>query len=277
MATPTDIALLVSDIDGTLVAPDKTLTPRASEAVSELGRAGVGFTLVSSRPPRGMAGLIRALDVRLPFAAFNGASLIGPDMKLIRALRISEAAARQTLDFLAARGIAAWVFADDAWFVTDAGGERVEHERHTVSFDPTVVTDFDAVIDRIDKIVGVSDDHPALAAAEAALSALLGGAASAVRSQTYYLDITHPRADKGLAVRDLAVATQVDLARTAVIGDMSNDVAMFKVAGFAIAMGQASDAVKAQAQAVTGPNTADGFADAVAQLILPRAAKPTVG
>jgi Cof subfamily protein (haloacid dehalogenase superfamily) len=272
-----DIALLVSDIDGTLVAPDKSLTPRASEAVRELGKAGVGFTLVSSRPPRGMAGLIRALDVRLPFAAFNGASLVGADMKLIRALRLSEAAARQTLDFLAARGIAAWVFADDAWFVTDDSGERVAHERHTVSFDPTVVSDFSAVIDRIDKIVGVSDDHPALAVAEADLSALLGGAASAVRSQTYYLDVTHPHADKGLAVRDLAAAVHVDLARTAVIGDMSNDVAMFKVAGLAIAMGQATDAVKAQAHAATGPNTADGFADAVERLILPRAAKPPVG
>lgn len=273
----TDIALLVSDIDGTLVTPDKSLTARASEAVRNLGQAGVGFTLVSSRPPRGMAGLLRALDVRLPFAAFNGASLVGADMQLIRALRLSEAAASQTLDFLAARGIAAWVFADDAWFVTDDRGERVAHERHTVSFDPTVVANFDAVMDRIDKIVGVSDDHPALAKAEADLGALLGEAASAVRSQTYYLDVTHPHADKGLAVRDLAAATHVDLARTAVIGDMSNDVAMFKVAGFAIAMGQATDAVKAQAKATTGPNTADGFADAVERLILPRAAKSPVG
>lgn len=273
----TDIALLVSDIDGTLVTPDKSLTARASEAVRNLGQAGVGFTLVSSRPPRGMAGLLRALDVRLPFAAFNGASLVGADMQLIRTLRLSEAAARQTLDFLAARGIAAWVFADDAWFVTDDRGERVAHERHTVSFDPTVVANFDAVMDRIDKIVGVSDDHPALAKAEADLGALLGEAASAVRSQTYYLDVTHPHADKGLAVRDLAAATHVDLARTAVIGDMSNDVAMFKVAGFAIAMGQATDAVKSQAKATTGPNTADGFADAVEQLILPRAAKSPVG
>jgi hypothetical protein len=140
-----------------------------------------------------------------------------------------------------------------------------------------VVANFDAVIDRIDKIVGVTDDHPALAAAETELSALLGGAASAVRSQTYYLDVTHPRADKGLAVRDLAAAAHVDLARTAVIGDMSNDVAMFKVAGFAIAMGQATDVVKARAHATTGPNTADGFADAVERLILPRAIKPPVG
>ena len=57
----------------------------------------------------------------------------------------------------------------------------------------------------------------------------------------------------------------MDLANTAVVGDMFNDIAMFKVAGFSVAMGQAPDEVKAEAKAVSpADNDEDGFARAVA-------------
>jgi len=61
-----------------------------------------------------------------------------------------------------------------------------------------------------------------------------------------------------------------DLAEVAVIGDMSNDLPMFKVAGFAVAMGNASEEVKASADFITASNAEDGFARAVSQCILPR-------
>ena len=264
--------LFVSDVDGTLVTPDKVVTPAAIAAALDLHAAGVPFTLVSSRPPRGMASVIAATGVTLPFAAFNGGSLVGPDFKLIEAHRLSAEAAAGTLALLDAQGIEAFVFADDAWLLRDPNGAKVGRERNTVGFDPTVVAGFDAVIDRIDKIVGVSDDPAPLDVAETALRALLGGAANIERSQPYYLDITHPRANKGHAVRTLAERLGFALADTVVLGDMSNDIAMFRVAGFAIAMGQAPPSVKAAAQAVTLANTEDGWAEAVRTLVLPRLA-----
>jgi Cof subfamily protein (haloacid dehalogenase superfamily) len=264
--------LFVSDVDGTLVTPDKAVTPAAIAAAADLHAAGVPFTLVSSRPPRGMAQVIAATGVTLPFAAFNGGSLVGPNFKLIEAHRLSVEAAAGTLALLEAQGIEAFVFADDAWLLRDPDGAKVGRERRTVGFDPTVVTGFDAVIDRIDKIVGVSDDPVPLDVAETLLRAALGGGANIERSQPYYLDITHPRANKGHAVRTLAERLGYALADTVVLGDMTNDIAMFRVAGFAIAMGQAPPPVKAAAQAVTGANTADGFAEAVRTLVLPRLA-----
>ena len=264
--------LFVSDVDGTLVTPDKALTPAAIAAADDLHAAGVPFTLVSSRPPRGMAQVIAATGVTLPFAAFNGGSLVGPGFKLIEAHRLSVEAAAGTLALLEAQGIEAFVFADDAWLLRDPHGPKVGRERHTVGFEPTVVTGFEAVIDRIDKIVGVSDDPSPLDVAETMLRAALGGGANIERSQPYYLDITHPRANKGHAVRTLAERLGFALADTVVLGDMTNDIAMFRVAGFAIAMGQAPPPVKAAAQAVTGANTEDGFAEAVRTLVLPRLA-----
>jgi Cof subfamily protein (haloacid dehalogenase superfamily) len=268
----TPASLFVSDVDGTLVTPDKALTPAAIAAAGELHAAGVPFTLVSARPPRGMAWLIAALGVTQPFAAFNGGSLVGPDLQIIEAHRLSAEAASQSLALLDAQGVEAFVFADGAWLLRDANGPKVARERRTVGFDPTVVSGFDAVIDRIDKLVAVSDNPGPLDAVEAALRPALAGRANIERSQPYYLDITHPLANKGDAVRRLAERLGASLAQTVVLGDMTNDVAMFRVAGFAIAMGQAPAAVKAEAAAVTGANTEDGFAQAVRTLVLPRLA-----
>ncbi len=271
--TAAPIALLVSDIDGTLVTPDKQITPEALKAVADLKAAGVHFTVVSSRPARGMAPLVAQLGITLAFAAFNGASVVEPGGRLVSALRLSPQAARVALDLLAENEIEAWVFADDLWLARDAAGLYTERERRTLGFAPTVVTDFEPFIDRIDKIVGVSDQPDHLAGVEGLARKRLGSTASAIRSQTYYLDITHPAADKGHAVRALAAEIGVDLATTAVIGDMANDVAMFKVAGFSIAMGQSPADVQSAASAVTAANTDNGFARAVETLILPRAAR----
>ncbi|HSV03251.1 MAG TPA: HAD family hydrolase [Phenylobacterium sp.] len=271
------IALLIADVDGTLVTPDKILTPAAIDAVRRLGEAGVGFTIVSSRPPRGMAPIVEQLDITLPFAAFNGGSLVAPSLTLIEAHRLPQEAARTMLALLSARHVDAWAYADGDWRVRDPTSAWAPRERRALGYGPTQVDNFDDVIGRIDKLVGVSDDAALLASVEAAARQLLGATVTINRSQTYALDITHPKANKGEAVRGLCQRIGVDLRRTAVIGDMINDVAMFAQAGFSIAMGNAAAEVKAQADASTDTNENDGFAKAVRRFVLSPAAAPTGG
>ena len=157
-----------------------------------------------------------------------------------------------------------------AFLLKDLDGPNVERERRTVGFEPTVVADFDAVLARIDKIVAPSDDPALLDRVETELRAAVAGAANVERSQAYYIDVTHPLANKGDAVRAIAAGLGIELAHTIVIGDMPNDMAMFRVAGFAIAMGQSPAQVQAAANAVTAANTDDGFAKAVTALVIPR-------
>ena len=72
----TRIALVVSDVDGTLLTKDKVLTDGAKAAVRKLHAAGIGFTIVSSRPTIGMGFLIEPLAITLPVGAFNGSSIV---------------------------------------------------------------------------------------------------------------------------------------------------------------------------------------------------------
>jgi hypothetical protein len=263
-----DIDLLITDVDGTLLTPDKILTRGAAAAVRRLADAGVGFTLISSRPPRGLEKLVAKLDVRLPFGAFNGGSLVAPDMTLLEAHRLAPDATRRVLALLTERGVSAWVFARGDWRLRDPHGLDVPREKLTVGFDPTVVESFDDVIGCVDKIVGVSDDFARLASLETEAQTLMGGSASVILSQKAYLDITHPKANKGDGVTALCERIGVALSRTAVFGDMFNDVAMFERSAFSVAMGQAPDAVKTRADAVTWANTRGGFASAVRRFIL---------
>ena len=265
------IRLVVTDVDGTLVQPDKSLAPSTKAAARRLKDAGVQLALVSARPPRGIRFLAEMLG-GLPLAGFNGGAILDADGAVLEQRLVPEAAVRSTLDLFAARGVSAWLFTADEWLLTDPAGPHIDLERRTVRFDERVIQSFDPYLARAGKLVGVSTDHPHLAAVEAELQAALGDAAAAHRSQRYYLDVTHFDANKGYAVRALAAHLGVELADVAVLGDMPNDLPMFDVAAFSVAMGNAGPDVQARASAVTGTNDRDGWADAVDRLILPRAA-----
>jgi len=263
------IDLLVSDVDGTLLRPDKTLAPATEAAIARLRAAGIRFTLVSSRPPRGMRGLVEQLGIDLPTAAFNGAAIVAPDGSIAQSRHLSRQAAAHTLALFAGTGVDTWVFADGQWLLRRTDGPYVPHELHTLGYGPLVVDSFDGYLGRVDKIVAADADAGLLARLEAQLQAQLGADVGALRSQTYYLDVTHPDANKGNAVAALAAGIGVPLARTAVIGDGANDVPMFGRAGLSIVMGQAEPEVRRHAAHVTASNADDGVAQAIDRLLRP--------
>jgi Cof subfamily protein (haloacid dehalogenase superfamily) len=270
-----DIRLLLADVDGTLVTQDKVLTPAAQAAANALRQAGVLLAITSGRPPRGMSMLIEPLDLRGPIAGFNGGVFVNPDLSVIESHTLDPAIAKQALALILDKGLDAWVYTQDEWLVRDVSAPHVAREAWTVKFDARVVSSFtDADLARTVKIVGVSDDLALVAACEQAAQGALGDGASAARSQPYYLDVTHPQANKGVVVATLSRLLNIPPAQIATIGDMPNDVLMFRASGFSIAMGNASDEVKAQASAVTDSNEDEGFAAAVRKFVLPPGDSP---
>ena len=268
---PRRVALVVSDIDGTLVTAAKELTPGAIRAAGRLAEAGVALSLVSSRPPAGFAMMTGPLRLAHPIGAFNGGTLIRPDLSVVEEVLVPAGAARVALDTFAEMGVDAWLFTRDAWIVLDPAGAYVPKERHTIQAEPQVVRSFEPFLDRVGKLVGSTRDHALLARCESVLGERLGESASARRSQPYYLDVTPQVATKGYAVTEIARVLGVPLAEVAVIGDAANDLPMFAVAGLRIAMGNAVPELKAQADFVTTSNAEDGFAVAMERFVLPRA------
>jgi Cof subfamily protein (haloacid dehalogenase superfamily) len=266
VAAPT--RLVLADVDGTLVTQQKILTERAVAAVGRLREAGILFAVTSGRPPRGMAMLVEPLDLQTPIAAFNGGLIVDRDMAVIDQKVVASDLVTPIIELLGSFGLSVWIYRRADWFALDPHGPLVDRDAWTVKFAPTITASFDQLTDDVAKIVGVSDDHDAVARASAAAHDRFGDHISASRSQPYYVDVTHPDANKGAVARWLSARYQIPAQQMATIGDMPNDVLMFAHSGLSIAMGNASTEVQRAARRVTTSNDDEGFANAVGQFIL---------
>ena len=277
------VRLLLADVDGTLVTREKILTARAKDVVRKMRAAGVEFAITSGRPPRGMQMLIEPLALTTPIAAFNGGLFVRPDLSVLEQRVLQANIIEPAMEIMREHQLDTWIYRGTEWFVHERHGPHVDREEWTVKFPPTVVADFTGLTDNVAKLVGVSDDLEAVARCERAVRERFSDdmqtqqsnpqrephpLASAARSQPYYLDVTHPDANKGAVVLTLSKMLGIAPEEIATIGDMPNDISMFRKSGVSIAMGQSSDEVKSAATYVTTSSEEEGFANAVERYVL---------
>jgi Cof subfamily protein (haloacid dehalogenase superfamily) len=259
---------MLADVDGTLVTQQKVLTDRTIEAVQRLHAVGTLFAITSGRPPRGMGMLVEPLHLQSPIAAFNGGLIVNPDLTVIKQCTIPDELVVAIANLMETFSLSVWVYRGADWYVPDPAGPHVDRESWTVKFQPKVMTSIEDLTANVVKIVGVSDDHDAVSKASLAAHDRFGDNVTAAPSQPYYLDVTHPDANKGAVARWLAGRYGLSAEEIATIGDMPNDILMFAHSGLAIAMGNADPQVKRAARRITDTNDNDGFAKAVARYLL---------
>lgn len=267
MTEPT-VRLVIADVDGTLVTQDKVLTPRTISAVSLLHQASILFAITSGRPPKGMKMLVEPLKLAEPISAFNGGVLVNPDLSVIASHLLESAVAGDVIRLIGEHHLDVRLYTESEWYVHDVTGPHVAREQWTVKFPPVVVADYSDHLDRVAKIVGVSDDLFAVAGCQKDLQDWGGARISALLSQPYYVDVTSPKANKGEVVLDLSHRLAIPRDQIATIGDMPNDTLMFEKSGVSIAMGNASQEVQSAATNVTTSNEDEGFAKAMERFVI---------
>lgn len=278
---PATIRLFLADVDGTLVTHEKLLTQRARDAVARMRSLGIQFAITSGRPPRGMEMLIAPLALTTPIAAFNGGMFVKPDLSVIEQRVLQADLIEPALETMQKHRLDTWIYRGTEWFVHDRHGPHVDREEWTVKFPPTVVSNFAGLTNDVAKLVGVSDDLEAVCECETAVREQFAAKVhtrqtnpqretlvSAARSQPYYLDVTHPDANKGYVVTRLSEMLDIPIGEIATIGDMPNDIAMFKNSGISIAMGQAGEEVRFAATYTTSSSEEEGFAKAVEHYVV---------
>ena len=275
------VRLVLADVDGTLVTREKVLTDRARDVVRRMRLAGIEFAITSGRPPRGMQMLIDPLAITTPIAAFNGGMFINPDLSVIEQRVLQADVIEPAINTMTTYKLDTWIYRGTDWFVRERHGPHVDREEWTVKFPPTVVPNFDGLTNDVAKLVGVSDDLEAVCKCERAVQEQFASKVhtkqsnpkretlvSAARSQPYYLDVTHPEANKGYVVLRLSKMLGIPTDQIATIGDMPNDIAMFEKSRISIAMGQANDEVKSAATYSTTSSEEEGFATAIERYVL---------
>jgi Cof subfamily protein (haloacid dehalogenase superfamily) len=260
------IALVISDIDGTLITSNHEIAESTRQTAERLYEMGIRLSLASSRPPRSIRPLAASLALRSPFAAFNGALLITADGE-VKARSVLPAPIIARLKSIADEyGLGVWAYDEVDWWAPwrDA---FVDREEHTSGFSPKIEGYDERIREDVNKLTVVGKPE-LVAEAERRLWKELPNAVSASRSKPRFLDVTARGIHKGTVVVRLAEVFEVSTDQVAVIGDGPNDVEMFEQAGVSIAMGQAVDEVIRAASYITSSNDSDGWSRGIEKYVL---------
>jgi 5-amino-6-(5-phospho-D-ribitylamino)uracil phosphatase len=268
--------LVAIDIDGTLVTSENKLSMSTVPPIRETQARGTGVTLVSGRPKLKMTPLLKELDLTLPYIGSGGAYIADPSNNLVilhRPLAREEAAEIVEL----ARAAKAPILSQEPDHLYYEGGlEELERLIAISKIDVTGVEDSQVEILRVDDVlqacaeptkITICGEPGHLLEIERKLR-LLNLPIYLTYSAPTYLEITRSGTNKGEALKVLANYLAIPLERILVIGDSHNDISMFRIAGLAVAMGNAPEEVKAAADLVAPSNDEDGVAWVLCGLVL---------
>ena len=285
--------LIATDLDGTLLDDAQRLTPRTIAAVRAVVAAGIGFVLVTARPPRTVAPLAEQLGGGISALCGNGTILAefgepgrdaeqdtsgdaetGPGaaaqptpggITLIRSFDVADAVAivDQLRPVLPEAGFALETGSEVYFETAFRIGSVADHRR--------ILTDnLTAIAPQMPSIVKVlarsarrsADEMVAVARAtvsEAAEISHSGG--------TGLLEIGPHGASKASALAWLCARRGIAAGEVAAFGDMPNDLPMLRWAGLGHAVANAHPEVLAAAHRVVGHHAADGVALALEELL----------
>jgi Cof subfamily protein (haloacid dehalogenase superfamily) len=258
---------VVCDVDGTLIGPSDLSSAEVLAAFGRALDAGMRVGYATGRARDGVARLHEQLGATGPHVLHNGAEirLGGATMK---AWNLTSAQVDGLLGIAHGRDDTYVEIYLESGFLASSVDERARPHWNILGSEPTGVISGSAQLNgsAVMKATFAIFDLSIVDEIEARISAigLLAGTAGSPRTPNLvYVNATHPEADKGRAISYAAGELGIGLEQVVAIGDASNDLSMLEVAGTAIAMGQAPEAVKAASHLVVPGVEAHGVAVAL--------------
>ena len=264
------VRLVAIDVDGTLLDGSHRLKVEVRDAVCRLSASGVQVVLATARGPQAVRDIVRQFDFSPWLIGFSGA-WIGElnegslQPKNVRSdERIPAAEARSVLSTAISYNVEPNVFTPESWRVRTLTPEILE-ECTIVNLQPVETSELVTMEESPSKIMLISrlDQIGALKQIQESVQSVATG----TFSKPTYLEILPAGVNKAKALTQVAVVFGLELSEVAAVGDGPNDLEMLSEAGFAIAMGNASDRVKSAADLVVSSNDNAGVAEAVEKIL----------
>ena len=264
------IALVVSDVDGTLTNHAGTVSPANQREIRRVMRRGIHFSIATGRPTRDLQNVRDSLDLPIPVIVSNGTMV--EDLatgEIIHSLQIEKTITLAVLDVLAHHDVDTVILdTPTGWIyqVRNTSGEpppwiiSVGDTAHRIEEWNTYLAEERTVL----KIL-VEGTEPELQRIEQALGVVPGVQITASFPNNREIFVT--QAGKANAAKLLAARLGIEPAHVLAIGDQRNDVELIRWAGIGVAMGNAVPELKAVADWVTRSNDEDGVAHALARFI----------
>lgn len=266
-----DYKMIVLDIDDTLLTDDHVISSRTKEALLKAQEIGVKVVLASGRPTFAMHNLAEELllhEYGSYVLSFNGGIITDYRTKNnVYECALTKEQAHELYELSKKHDVFVHTYVGDD-IVTEKGNQYTDIEGQITGMPVKEVNSFvEHVQNDVVKLL-MLEDPDKLAKVEKILQEELEGKISVMRSKPFFLELTNNEVDKGKSLNHLIQILGIRQDEIIAVGDGFNDLPMIKFAGLGVAMGNAAEEIKQQADYITSTNNEDGVAEVVEKFIL---------
>jgi len=256
-----DGVLMCTDLDGTLLRRDKTISRENLEAIGYFKSEGGLFTFVTGRMPFFVQDIYGTIEPNCPFGCINGGGLyshtecryVWTEELPAQAMELAAYAEAEIPQL----GVQVNLF-DRIYFCRE--NTAMEHFR-AVTGVPDLQCRYADIMEPIAKIVFGDQDETHIERLAVLLAEHpLADKFSFIRSERTLYEILPKGVSKGTVLSKLAETQGIDMRRTVAVGDYNNDIAMLRAAGLGVAVENARPEVKAAADHITVSNEHNAIA-----------------
>lgn len=268
MSVRLNIDTIVTDMDGTLLNPQRMISDYTLEVLNACKQKGIRIIPASGRTRASMRPHVERLNSGMPYIGGNGSEIVSADHKLIHQLSLEIPLAKELCAYLAKAGFHVQVYGDTAFYYA-RDCEASESYKRSSGLPGEAVGDLTAFLDfHTPKILAIGDPSLVEKTLPLVQEAYKGRATFTV-SEVNFLEAEPLGATKGEALRRLAdMRGDIVPERTLAFGDSLNDLSLLQFTPHSVAMGNAREDLKARAAYVCGPNSQDGLARFLQEYVL---------
>ena len=262
-----DGILICTDLDGTLLRRNKTISEENLRAIEYFKSEGGRFTFITGRMPYFVSSIYETVEPNAPFGCINGGGLydhvaqryVWAETLPREAIALAEYADRNI------PGLGIQINTLHVLYFCRENEAMVRFRRATGM--PNITCEFEDVHEPIGKILfGDTDPGKLERLAELLQSHPIADHFDFIRSEAILYEILPKGISKGTALQKLCEVLNLPIERSIAIGDYDNDIGMLRAAGIGIAVSNASAGAKAAADYVTVSNEEHAIARVIAEL-----------
>ncbi len=244
--------LIVSDFDGTLVKKDGTISEKNRQAIENYVAAGGKFAISTGRMPAGILNRAKELGLKGMVCCCQGAIIVDIESgKVISEGRISHETTLKACEIMEKLGLHIHVYdlweyyanMEDAHLAYYENAVKAKAQRILEKPISQFVKETGLCSYKILAMVDVKDN----ARIKAELSKHVFDGCEITKSADYLVEIVNTKYSKGTALKALAEYYGVSIEKTIGVGDQTNDLPMIRAAGLGVAVQNADDGLKAEA------------------------------
>lgn len=259
------IKLVATDIDGTILIPEGDFTKGVKKCIKELCAKGIKVVLVTGRMNAAAELIAQDLGLDTPVISYQG-GLVKYNGKTLYKRCLTEEQAQKVIDWAKSENIHLNLYNDDILY-SETICPEIERYCNNLHTKYTIKNFCDINKDNVNKLLAIDYNNPEkINRLEKELPKVFPDL-YIIKSTPYFLEFSNKEGSKYCAVKFLQKYWGIKEAETLTIGDQNNDIALLKAGGIKVAMGNATEELKAVADYVTDSVFNDGFVKAMEKFI----------